>query len=89
MHEIDKIRSEIDDIHGELAQLFQRRLVLTKKIWEIKKAKQLEFFDQKRENGIVHRFDNVIADADERRAIQNFFKSILSESKKYLEVKLK
>ncbi len=89
MREIDKLRSEIDQIHGELAALFQRRLTLTKKIWEIKKANQLSFFDQKREDGIIHRFDSSIPDADERMAVQNFFKSILSESKKYLEVKLK
>ncbi|MBL7556586.1 MAG: chorismate mutase [Bdellovibrionaceae bacterium] len=89
MQEIDKIRSEIDQIHGDLATLFQRRLTLTKKIWEIKKNNQLSFFDQKRENDIIHRFDSSISDADERMAVQNFFKSILSESKKYLEVKLK
>lgn len=89
MHEIDKIRSEIDQIHSDLAGLFQRRLALTKKIWEIKKANQLSFFDQKREDGIIHRFDSSIEDTDERLAVQNFFKSILSESKKYLEAKLK
>lgn len=89
MHEIDKIRSEIDQIHGDLAVLFQRRLTLTKKIWDIKKANQLSFLDQKREDEIIHRFDSSISDTDERTALQNFFKSILSESKKYLEVKLK
>tara|TARA_B110001454_G_C12723220_1_gene435942 strand:- start:26409 stop:26678 length:270 start_codon:yes stop_codon:yes gene_type:complete len=89
MQEIDKIRSEIDQIHKELASLFQRRLVLAKKIWELKKSNQLSFVDPKREELIVHSFDDKIADADERAAVQSFFKSLLLESRKYLEAKLK
>lgn len=89
MQEIDKIRSEVDHIHGELASLFRRRLVLTRQIWEIKKAKQLSFIDLKREDGIVHRFDETILDADERVAVQSFFRMLLTESRKYLEAKLK
>lgn len=89
MREIDTIRSEIDQIHSDMAKLFQRRLVLTKKIWEIKKVNRMSFFDPKREESIIHRFDDLVTDIDERVALQNFFKSILNESKEYLEVKLK
>ncbi|OYZ24387.1 MAG: hypothetical protein B7Y39_01645 [Bdellovibrio sp. 28-41-41] len=89
MQEIDEIRSEIDQIHSELAGLFQRRLVLAKKIWDLKKSNQMSFVDSSRETSIVHRFDDAIADADERIAVQSFFKSLLLESRKYLEAKLK
>lgn len=89
MQEIDKIRSEIDQIHGELASLFQRRLVLAKKIWELKKTNKLSFVDSNRETIIIHRFDDTIPDADERIAMQSFFKSLLLESRKYLEAKIK
>lgn len=89
MQEIDKIRSEIDQIHGELAKLFQRRLILAKKIWELKKSNHLSFVDPNRETMIIHRFDGTIADAEERIAVQSFFKSLLLESRKYLEAKLK
>ena len=89
MQEIDKTRFEIDQIHGELANLFQRRLVLAKKIWELKKSNHMSFVDSNRENRIIHRFDDIITDPDERIATQNFFKSLLLESRKYLEAKLK
>ena len=89
MQEIDKIRSEIDQIHCELANLFQRRLILAKKIWELKKSNNLSFVDPNREAMIIHRFDDTIADADGRIAVQSFFKSLLLESRKYLEAKLK
>ena len=89
MQEIDKIRSEIDQIHGELASLFRCRLVLARKIWDLKKSNQMSFVDSKREETIVHRFDEKIADADERAAMQIFFKSLLLGSRKYLEAKLK
>jgi chorismate mutase / prephenate dehydratase len=89
MQEIDKLRSEIDQIHVELARLFKQRLALTKKIWEIKKAKKLPFFDKQREDAIIHQFDSSTSDNDEQIAMQSFFKCILTETRKYLEAKLK
>ncbi len=89
MQEIEKIRDEVDQIHIELARLFRQRLALTQKIWEIKKAEGLPLIDQKREDIIIHRFDQSIPHADEQVVVQNFFKSVLAETRKYLEVKLK
>lgn len=89
MHDIEKLRLEIDQIHWELADLFRRRLALTTRVWEIKKAQGLSFVDQKREDEIIHRFDGATTDPQEKTAIQNFFKSILRESKMYLEAKIK
>lgn len=89
MQEIDKLRTEIDQIHTELAVLFRRRLVLVKKIWEIKNNKQMSFVDSTREESIIHRFDNATNDVDERMAMQTFFRSLLNASKMYLEEKLK
>ncbi len=89
MQEIDKLRSEIDGIHLELANLFRRRMQLTLKIWEIKKTDCLPFIDSKRENEIVHQFDNLISDFPEKIAVQNFFKNILGTTQVYLKEKLK
>ncbi len=89
MHEIQKLRLEIDQIHGELAQLFKRRLAVTRRIWEIKKVNDLPFFDAQRENEIVHRFDSLADDEYEKNAVQSFFKALLNESKKYLETSIK
>jgi chorismate mutase len=89
MQEIEKLRSEIDQIHLEMAALFRRRLQITEKIWEIKKSQDLPFFDAAREDAIIHQFDGQVSDPVEQKVLQNFLKSVLNENKKYLEMKLK
>lgn len=89
MQEIENLRGELDQIHNELAGLLRRRLVLTQEIWKIKIEKQLPFTDEKRELAIFHKFDDLIAEMDERQVVQNVLKCIVSESKKYTESKLK
>lgn len=89
MHDIENLRSEIDSIHVEMARLFKRRLVVTQKIWEIKKQQNLPLHDQSREDLIVHQFDQSTQDSLEQVAIQNFFKCVLAENKKFLEARLK
>ena len=89
MQEIDPLRAEIDQIHDQMRALFQKRLALTRQIWEIKKNQNLPLTDVAREEKIIHRFDPVIQNTEERKAVQNFFKSLLFESRKYLEGQLK
>ena len=89
MQEIDKLRSEIDSIHRELATLFRCRLQLTIKIWEIKKSGNLPLIDPKRENEIIHQFDDFISDGPEKAAVQSFFKNLLGDTRVYLKEKLK
>lgn len=89
MQEIEKLRLEIDQIHVELARLFKQRLSVTEKIWQIKKANSLPLIDQRREQTIVHRFDTETSNLAEQLALQNFFKSLIFENKKYLEAKIK
>ncbi len=85
MQNIDQLRSEIDQIHTQLGTLFKRRLVLTQKIWKIKKAQGLALIDQTREEQIIHQFDQSTSDLLEQKALQGFFKSLLVESKRFLE----
>jgi chorismate mutase len=89
MQEIEKLRAEIDEIHGEMAELMRRRLGVARKIWEIKKAQNLSFFDSSREASLIQKYDHLSPDPDEKKAIQNLFKYILHESKTYLETKFK
>lgn len=89
MQEIEKLRSEIDQIHVEITRLFRHRLEVTSQIWEIKKAQSLPLFDEKREDQIIHRFDEALSSPEEKQAVQNFQKFILTETRKYLETKLR
>lgn len=89
MHDIEKLRLEVDQIHHQLFELFRRRLILTRKIWEIKKHKGLPLVDLAREEKIIHQFDSMVVDKEEQKAVQSIFGVILKETKSYLEVKLK
>lgn len=87
--EINKLRTQIDQIHLDLGRLFQQRLQLNLKIWHVKKQCQLPLLDSKREAEIVHRFDTEAKNENEKIALQNFFKTILIESKNYTGKQLK
>ena len=89
MQDIEKLRAELDQIHTELVSLLRKRFVVATKIWEIKKATALPFTDLKREQAVVHQFDDMISETSEQTAVQNILKSIVIETKKYLEEKLK
>lgn len=89
MQEIEKLRAEIDSIHIQLAALFKQRLIVARRIWEIKKNNQMSFIDSNREDLIVHQFDTTTESLEEQKALQNFFKCTILETKKYLEAKLK
>lgn len=89
MQEIEKLRAEIDEIHVELTKLLKRRLGLTYQIWKIKQAQQISFLDSRREELILEKLNHASNDFDEKNFLQLVFKNILSESKKYLEAKIK
>ena len=89
MQEIEKLRAEMDKIHIELSLLLQRRLDLTQKIWQIKKAQQLPLLDLNREELILEKVKNSVSDSDRQVFLTQVFKNILGETKKYLEVKLR
>ncbi|MGZ3691148.1 MAG: chorismate mutase [Pseudobdellovibrio sp.] len=82
--QIQVLRAEIDEIHTDMVSLFRRRLQLVKKIWAIKKSMDNSMIDPSREEFIIHQFDSGISDKIERTSVQNFLKSVLAESKKYM-----
>jgi len=89
MPEITKLRAEMDQVHIELVQLLQKRLDLTEKIWQIKKAQQIPFVDSNREDLILQKVKSYAADEDQHIFLNQVFNTILSEAKKYLKAKLK
>lgn len=87
MHEIDKLRAEMDKIHIELGLLLQKRLDLTEKIWQIKKQQQLPLVDLNREDLILQKIKKSVSDSEQQTFLTEIFKNILVETKKYLEAK--
>ena len=52
-----ELRNEIDQIHEELFNLIERRLRVTKLIWDEKVRTQADFIDQDREKFLLHMHD--------------------------------
>lgn len=81
--EIHNLRSQIDQIHIDLGRLFQQRLQINLQIWKLKTASDIPLIDSDRENDLIHKFDNLTRNENEKIALQNFFKTILAESKNF------
>jgi chorismate mutase len=82
--ELEKWRSEIDEIDLELAQLIEYRAALSKKIGVLKKKSGRVIDDEKREREILGRAAargrHLSADA-----MQRIFRGIIEESRKVQE----
>lgn len=89
MPEITKLRAEMDQVHIELVQLLQKRLDLTEKIWQIKKAQQIPLIDLNREDLILQKVKGFAVDEEQEIFLNQVFNTILTEAKKYLKAKLK
>lgn len=89
MQEIEKLRAEMDQVHNELVRLFQKRLDITQKIWQIKKANQMPFLDPAREDLILQKIEKLTEDEDQKSFLTQIFKTVLVQTKIYLKAKLK
>ena len=76
--ELDKLRTEIDGIDEEMAELFKKRMAVSEKIAAEKEKQGLPTLDLARE-------EQVLKQAEERCGIygREFFKKIMDLSKKY------
>jgi chorismate mutase len=86
-NEIKNFRSKIDRIHRHIFDLLLERVQASEKIWQIKKTQQLNRIDPKREDKIIHMFDNhkkIKKNKDLKKMIHSIQKNILKENKKYL-----
>ena len=85
--EIKNLRSKIDRIHRHIFDLLLERAKVSEKIWQIKKTQQQNRIDPKREDKIIHMFDNhkkIKKNKDLKKMIHSIQKNILKENKKYL-----
>lgn len=84
---LEHLRKEIDLIHQELFKLFMNRIVLTEKIWDIKKNENFPLDDFSRENQLITMHDsNPLFDRNEalKEAYHTFVKELILVNKAYL-----
>lgn len=79
---LDEIRKEISDINDNMLSLFIKRMELSAKVAEYKKAHDLPTLDRKREEAILQK----VADStpeEYREYALNLFKYLIYLSKEY------
>mgnify|MGYP003312070470 CR=1 FL=1 len=80
MNELENLRSQIDQIDGELKQLLLKRLNVVLKIGEVKKQQGIDIQDLTRERAVL---DNITAGLSEqaREYVKNIYLEIIKNSK--------
>lgn len=84
MSKIDQLRSEIDEIHRLILPLFLKRLDLAQAIWIEKSKAKIENYDLKREDHLIHQFDDSLSTEEQKKAVQALQKQLLLLTKDYL-----
>ena len=79
MNNIEALRREIDETDEKIAELFLKRLTLSRKIGEIKKEKALPVTDSAREEEILERLSEMSPSDGEY--IKRLYKTVFEISK--------
>lgn len=86
--DIKNLRRDIDRIHSSIFDLLLERVVVTEKIWAIKKNTKMKLTDQKRETEVIHQFDQhpvLKKNPSLKKMIQEIQTTIIKKNKTYLK----
>lgn len=83
MDKLEDIRKRINGIDAKMADLFEQRMVESRKVAEIKMANGLAIVDPAREAEVIRTNSALIGDAAIREYYVNFVSSLMSGSKAY------
>lgn len=82
---LKSLRNNIDIIDNEILELFIRRLHIVEDIYEYKKSKGMNIYDQKREDEVLQKIDKNINVDKYKSELISLFKSIMKISSSYQE----
>lgn len=82
MNTMEELRKSFDQVDEELFKLLEKRLVLSRRMGEIKGQMQLGIYDPKREALIFSRLENALNDKALFPYIKEIYFSIFEASKK-------
>ena len=83
MRDLSELRNEIGDIDRQMADLFERRMNISRQIAAYKSEKGLPVKDEKREAELITRNKSYISDDQIRSHYETFFRSVLDASCDY------
>ena len=78
--DLQELRNEIDNIDGELIELFRKRMDLSKKVAEYKKQHDLPVYDPVREEEILDKL-SVKAGKEQEEAVKELYALIFKLSR--------
>ena len=85
MKDIKDVRIEINKIDKDMAELFEKRMDLSKEIALYKKERNIPIYDEIRENEIINKNKEYIKDDEIKEYYINFIKDTMNISKLYQE----
>ena len=77
----EQLRNKIDAIDEQIASLLKSRFALAKAIGELKKNTNSPILDALREQEVLLNASNAVLNEDEKVAIINIYKTIITECK--------
>lgn len=83
MEELKDLRQKINQVDKEMARLFEERMSVVKEIAFIKRQKGISIYDKGREDEIIEKNSQFIADETIREYYVNFLKDNMKVSKSY------
>lgn len=82
MKDLNELRKQIDEIDGEIAAQFLKRLSVSKEVAEYKKESGKGVYDKKREQEKIEKLSSVTDDEFRKEDIRELFSQIMSISRK-------
>lgn len=83
MSKIDDARKVINEVDGEMAKLFEKRMRAVEDVFDYKKEHGLPIFDKERESEVIEKNSQRIEDAVIKQYYIDYLKSLMDISKKY------
>ena len=78
---LEDLRKEIDECDNEIIRLLKKRMEISRDIGIIKKENNLPIYDEKREQALIKKLEDMANNVLSKEAIDNIYKEILFASK--------
>lgn len=89
MDELNRLRSEIDDIDEKLIKLFEKRMTTVLKVAEYKKKNNIPIFHRDREVEVIKKITAYLQNKNFQRGTEEFFYKLMEISRRIQKEELK
>ncbi len=83
MTELDNIRSDINSIDKQMAELFEKRMSFVRKVAQYKISNNIPVLDAQREQNVIEKNSAYISDENIKEYYNSFILSVMEISKEY------